>query len=57
MASDRIVDADDELRVVLVVKTDGDRLLRVVDVPKRPLTVIDKASRGDNAGQVGADHP
>ena len=39
------------------MQADRDRLARIVDIPERPLAVLDKASRRDDAGQVGAADP
>ena len=38
------------------MEPDGDRPIRVVDVPERPLAVLQEPPRSDHAGQIAA-HP
>jgi hypothetical protein len=52
----RIVDADDELRVMLVMKPDADRLVRVMNVPESPLAALQEAARGDESWDIGPSH-
>lgn len=49
------IDSDDQFGVVLVTQADCDRLVRVLDVPERPLAMVDITASGDDSRKVGAD--
>jgi hypothetical protein len=49
----RVVDADDQLRVMLVMQPDADCLVRVMHIPESPLAVLQEAAGGDEAWDVG----
>lgn len=52
----RIVHSDDELRVVLVMQPDADRLVRIMHVPEGPLATLQEAAGGDQSWEVGPSH-
>ena len=50
-------DLDDELLVALIVERDHDGILRVVNVPKGPLSVLVKRPRRNDARQLRPRQP
>ena len=53
----RVVDADDQLRVVLVMQPDADRMVGIMHVPESPLATLQEAAGGDEAWDIGPSHP
>src|SRR5258708_8952519 len=52
----RVVDDDDQLRVMLVMQPDADGLVRVMHVPESPLAVLQEAAGGDESRDARPCH-